>query len=123
MFGIFVSENGGVRYAQAIVQRIKPVETRTRNVFKRIVGERVAIIRTRRNSKPTIVGYADIILATPLSKDWLDKNRGKTLIPVGSAYDCKGAYKWCYFLANAEECVPYELPSSAIRHGRSYAEF
>lgn len=123
MYGIFVNEDGGVRYAQAIVQRIKPVETRTRNVFKRIVGERVAIIRTRRNKKPTIVGYADITLATPLSREWLSANRDKTLIPPGSSYDCKSAYKWCYFLADAEECEPYELPKNAIRHGRSYAEF
>lgn len=123
MYGIFVNEDGGVRYAQAIVQRVKPIETRTRNVFKQLVGERVAIIRTRRNKKPTIIGYARIKEAVFHTSDALDYLRDMTLIPVGSKYDSTSRGKWCYILGEAEECEPYELPHDAIRHGRSYAEF
>lgn len=123
MYGIFVNENGGVPYAQAIVQGYKNIETRSRNTLKNLVGKRVAIIRTKRNKKPTIVGYARIREATFHTPEALDYLRDLTCIPVGSKYDCHGKGKWCYIMTEAEQCEPYELPSDAIRHGRSYAEF
>jgi len=123
MYGVFVNENGGIRYAHAIAKAIKPVETRSRNMLKSLVGERVAIIRTRRGKNPLIVGYATIVKAEKQSRDWLDSHRDLTLIPEGSSYDCKGTFKWCYWLSSAEECEPYQLPASAVRHGRSWCEF
>lgn len=122
MKAIFVNEPGGIRYALAIVKGIKPIETRSRNMLKSCIGERVAVIRTRSGKAPMIVGYVTITSALQLGKGWLDANRDKTLIPEGSKYDCKGASKWCYFLTDAEECDPYPLPSSAVRHGRSWCE-
>lgn len=123
MYGIFVNENGCIPYARAIAQGIKPIETRSRNMLKALVGQRVAIIRTRRGERPTIVGYAVIKDAEFHTAEALDYLRDLTLIPKGSKYDCTGRGKWCYIMGEAEECEPYELPSSAIRHGRSYAEF
>ena len=123
MKGIFVNENGGIRYAEAIVKGIKPVETRSKNMLSACVGERVAIIRTRRNKKPTIVGYADITASWWCSKEMMDNIRDYTIIPEGSKYDSTSRGKWCYWMSKAEECDPYELPSSAIRHGRSWCEF
>ena len=123
IMGIFVNENGCVPYAKAIVQGCKPIETRTRNMLDECVGYRVAIVRTRRNKKPMVVGYATIFNSFRASEKWLDENRDQTLIPEGSEYDCKGAFKWCYEISDPEECEPFELPSSAIRHGRSWCEF
>lgn len=123
MNGIFVNENGSVRYASAIVNGIKPIETRTRNMLKDLVGKRVAVIRTRRGKCPMVVGYVTITDAGMASRAWLDDHRDLTLIPEGSSYDCKGSFKWCYFLDHAETCEPFALPASAIRHGRPWCEF
>lgn len=124
MYGIFVNENGGIHYAHAIVKSYKPIETRNRNMLSACVGHRVAIVRTRRGKNPVIVGYADIVRAERKSCQWLDDNRNLTLIPSGSAYDCKpNGAKWCYYLENAVECDPLPLPENTIRHGRSFCEF
>ena len=121
--GIFVNEDDGVKYAEAIVNGFKTVETRNKNMLSDVVGLRVAIIRTKRGKSPTIIGYADVTSAFRLNGKWLDGNRDKTLIPKGSKYDTGEWAKWCYFLENAEPCEPYPLPASAIRHGRSWCEF
>ena len=123
MYGIFVNEDGGIRYADAIVQGYKTIETRTRNMLNPLVGKRVAIIRTRRGKAPTIVGYADIVNAVHRNGKWMDENRNLTLIPKGSKYDVNGWAKWCYYLENNQTCDPYPLPDGAVRHGRSWCEF
>ena len=123
MSGIFVNENGGVRYADAIVKGYKTIETRSRDMLKNIPQSRVAVVRTRRNSKPMVVGYVDIGIGYFCPADVFEQHRDKTLIPPGSMYDVRGRGKWFYDLWNAEECVPYPLPADAIRHGRSYCEF
>lgn len=123
MYGIFVNEDGGVPYAAAIVQGLKTVETRNRNMLKRLVGERVAVIRTRRNSRPTIVGYVDIVRDEFCPVTLFEMYRDETLIPPGSSRDVRGRGKWFYRLANAEQADPCPLPSNAVRHGRSWCEF
>ena len=123
MKGIFVNENGRVPYAQAIVQGYKPIETRSKDMLRDLVGERVAVIRTRRNSKPTIVGYVNIISKWFCPVEQFDAYREQTLIPVGSHYDANGKGKWFYGLANAARTDPYPLPVDAVRHGRSWCEF
>lgn len=125
MYGIFVNENGKVPYAKAICQRIKPVETRNKNMLSALVGERVAVIRTHSGKAPTVVGYVTIYRATHETQRVMNSNfmRKLTLIPEGSAYDSGAAGKWCYWLTDADECEPFPLPETAIRHGRSWCEF
>ena len=60
MYGIYVNENGCTPYAELIVKGIKTIETRSRDMLKPLVGERVAIVRTHRNKKPMVIGYATI---------------------------------------------------------------
>ena len=125
MKAMFVNESGCVPYAKAICQRIKPVETRNKNMLSALVGERVAVVRTRRGKKPFVIGYVTIYRATHETQKVMNSNfmRRLTLIPEGSAYDSGKSGKWCYWLMDAEECDPYPLPSSAVRHGRSWCEF
>ena len=124
MYGIFVNENGGVPYAEAIVKGYKPIETRNRNMLGDLVGKRVAIIRTRRNKSPRIVGYATIEKAFFCEADKFDLYRHMTLIPAGSQYDCHGRGKWMYVMSNPMPCSPKLLDkSSIIYHGRSWCEF
>lgn len=120
MKAMFVNENE-YPYAQEIALRLKTIETRGKNMLSALVGERVAIVVTCSNCYPMVIGYVDIVSAE--KKDWvfLDHNRSKTRIPKGSKYDTDS--RWCYFLENAAPCRPFPLPSSAIRHGRSWCEF
>ena len=123
MYGIFVNENGCVHYADLIVGGYKTIETRNRNMLKALVGERVAIVRTRRGKNPLVVGYADIAGAEFCPASKFEEFRDRTCIPQGSMYDVHGKGKWFYHMANAERCDPYPLPADAARHGRSWCEF
>lgn len=123
MIGIYVNSNGCIPYADAIVNGYKTIETRNKNMLSACVGNRVAIIKTRRNKNPMIVGYADITAAARQTGQWLDVNRNLTLIPKGSLYDNNGNSKYCYYLANPEKCDPLPLPKDIVKHGRSWCEF
>lgn len=121
MLGIYVNELK-VPYAAAIAMGYKPIETRSKNMLKSIIGERVAIIRTRKGKSPVVVGYATIEKAVYHTKEELENMRDKTLIPPGSKYDCSGKGKWCYYMIDAETCEPF-IPVVKVNHGRSYCEF
>ena len=105
-----------------ICNKWKTLETRQKNMLSALVGERVAIAETGTHKVPMIVGYADMTGSFFCNAEDFDKYRDQTMIPAGSEYDCKGKGKWCYIMENAEHCTPYPLPSSAIRHGRSWCE-
>ena len=120
MRGIFVNENE-YPYAQEICLRLKTIETRSKNMLRSCVGERVAVICTRANCYPLVLGYVDITEAHRKNWVFLDHNRSRTRIPVGSKFDTP--IRWCYFLANATPCSPYPLPANAVRHGRSWCEW
>ena len=123
MKGIFVNENGCIPYAEAIVNGYKTIETRSRNMLSACVGENVAVIRTRRGRKPEIVGFVDIVSSEFCHADEFDKYFNQHCVPPQSKYACHGKGKWFYHLENAEAFFPQPLPSSAVRHGRSWCEF
>lgn len=125
MKAMFVNQlsRNGVPYADAIAAGLKPIETRNRNMLFPLLGERVAVVRTVSGKVPVVVGYVTVFCAEFNSGEWMDQHRHLTLIPAGSKYDNNGKGKWCYWLRNAETCEPFPLPSSAIRHGRSWCEF
>ena len=123
MYGIFVNEDGGVHYAKAIVEGHKKIETRSKAMLRQLVGERVAVIRTRKNTCPVVLGYVDISRQEYWTREELDSNRDKTLIPCGSKHDCHGDGKFVYYLYFPKKCDPYPLPADAVRHGRSWCEF
>lgn len=128
MKAMFVNDDGKIPFTECIVQGWKTIETRTKNMLLPLVGERVAVVRTHRNEGPMVVGYVDVIRHEFCPVYRLDRFRFDTFIPKGSTYDNLGTWhgkqgKWFYHLANAEPCEPYPLPSSAIRHGRSWCEF
>ena len=128
MYGIFVNEDERP-FATWIVDGSKTIETRTRDMLGRLLFLRVAIIRTKRGARPTVVGYATIQAKRHLLDNdrdhWLWYNTFRVLarIDYESKYAFLGKGKWLYYMTNAEACEPYELPSNAIRHGRAYAEF
>lgn len=127
MKGMFVNEDTAP-YAQWIVSGQKLIETRTKNMLLPLVGERVAIISTRKGRKPVVVGYANVQNYSFCPVNLLDMWRRETMIPKGDTYDNLGTRngkqgKWFYELYKAEPCNPFPLPSFAVRHGRSWCEF
>lgn len=107
MPAIYVHDTKETPYALQIVKGEKPIETRSRNVLKRFVGERVLVIRTRAGHKAEVIGAVTISCSGWLDAYALDEQRNLTLIPKGSKYDCKQGGKWCYWLKNPTE---YEKP-------------
>ena len=81
MKAIFVNENGCIPYAAAIVNGYKPIETRSRNMLSALVGERIAIVRTKRGKRPTIVGYANMTRYEFCPFCLFEMYRDLTLIP------------------------------------------
>lgn len=123
MKGIFVADNGCMKYALYLASGSKVIETRSRNMLRDCVGERVAIVRTQKHRKPCVVGYATIVRASFCKAEDFGKFFDLHCVQPGSKYDCNGKGKWFYWMAKAEECRPYVLPETAVRHGRSWCEF
>ena len=130
MFGIYINEDE-IPFAVLIGEGKKQVETRTRDMLGKLVGERVALISTSKNRMPLIVGHATITAKQFVPDYLLDTQEGRdiTRIPKGSKYDtysfnkkaqCYG--KWCYVMRWPELCKPQALPENITRHGRSYCE-
>ena len=120
MKAMFVNEDF-VPYAQAIAQARKPYETRSRDMLAPLVGERVAVVSTKRGRAPMVVGFCDVTEKARKNWVWLEEHRGETLIPEGSTYDTP--IRWVYTLTNAHACTPFPLPKDTVRHGRSWCEF
>lgn len=125
MKGIYVNDDE-FPYSTYIVNGKKTVETRTKDVLGSLKGERIAIIRTKKGEQATVVGYVRISRYGKLTGQWLNENRNKTFIPVGSTHDIDNRSdvgKYCYFLEDAKPCDHFPLPKNVVRHGRSWVEF
>ena len=125
MIGIYVHNSIGVPYADDIVNGVKTVETRTRDVLGRFVGEPVAIVRTRDRHPADIIGIVAIVHKKFCTKEELDGMRDETCIPPGSKFDCNGKGKWCYFLTNPMKLTtPIPLSDvKIIKRNMSWCEF
>ena len=126
MKAMFVNEDT-VKYADLIVSGRKTIETRKKNMLKPLVGERVAVVSTRRSRVPMVVGYVNVQSYMFCPINMLNMWRSETCIPVGDSYDNLGKRdgihgKWFYELSNPEPCAPFVLPADAGRHGRSWCE-
>lgn len=123
MYGFFVNENT-IPFAALLTLGMKTMETRNRDMLKALVGERVAVISTRRGRKPWIVGYVTITGKHFCDHDEFDQYYNQHFVEPGSKYAPKpGRGKWLYFVEDADRCYPKDLPENAIRHGRAWCEF
>ena len=121
--GIFVHDTVATPYAYCIAAALKPIETRTRDVLGRFLGEKVLIIRTRSGHQSEVIGSAVISEKRFYSASELDGMRDKTLIPSGSKYDCNGRGKWGYTMTNQVLfSKPIPLSAYTVTHKtRSFA--
>ena len=123
MKAFFCENTQGVKYADLIVMGLKRAETRNKHTLRQLIGERVAVVRTRKGKKPEVIGYITISDAFWCKKEDFGSYQNWHLVPPGSKYDATDSGKWLYVLENPETCMPYELPSNAVRHGYSWCEF
>ena len=122
--GFFVEDTKENPFAFLIAAGYKTIETRNRNMLSALVGENVAIIRTRKGKAPEIVGYVDVVDSFYCHAEDFRKYYTLHRVREGSKYDCTGKGKWCYFLSNPRFLLkPYPLPEWTVRHGRSWCEF
>ena len=108
-----------VPYASLIVAGDKVFETRSRNMLSALVGERVAVVETGRGV-PMVVGYVNVVSASHYNHFTACDAYEFTYVPGHSKY---ASNQWFYRLSEPKRCSPYPLPSSAVRHGRSWCEF
>lgn len=119
---IYVRNTKEAKYADYIVGKLKPVETRTRDVLGHFVGQRVLVIRTEAGKKPMIIGSAFVKEKAFRTAEQLDYIRDLTMIPKGSEFDASQGGKWCYYLNDAVEYEPFPLERLEVeKRTRSFA--
>lgn len=119
----YVHQTRHVPYADAIVDGYKVIETRSRNVLKDFVGERILIIRTQSGKPSEIIGSVTITSSQFCPASDFPGYFNQHCVPPGSRYDCHGRGKWMYFLDDAVKFdAPIPVSSVTIAHKtRSYA--
>lgn len=121
MYGLFINCKAAPFIAE-ILARLKRDETRTRDMLRAIIGQRVALIETGTGPAPIIRGYATIGTPRRVSFDDIDARRTARIL--GTSYDIQpGGTKVFYPLLRVRPCKPYPLPTEHTNHGRSYTEF
>lgn len=119
---IYVRNTKEAKYADYIVCKLKPIETRTRDVLGSFVGQRVLVIRTEANRKPMVIGSAFIKEKAFRTAEQLDYIRDLTMIPKGSEFDTSANGKWCYYLGDAVAYEPFPLERLEVeKRTRSFA--
>lgn len=103
----------------------KTDESRTRNMLRALVGQRVILAETRRGRRPVARCYAVIRSAQAVrSREEWDSLRRRHRVPAGSAYDWQPdtRIKWLYELTDVVPVHPFPLPDG-VRHGRVWMEY
>ena len=102
----------------------KLYETRTRNMLKSLVGQRVYLAQTGKG-KPVVM--ASVVIGAPLLCESMaawETVREACCIPEGSTYDWQAdtKKKYLYPLYDVRRCSPF-TPPEGVRHGRVWMEY
>ena len=120
MYGVYINCSQYL-FIDWIITGAKRYETRTRDVLKSLIGQRVALIETGRG-EPTIRATVVIKAARTVPRAFRDLRTAACII--NTPYDIKpGQSKVFYELTDAQPVEAYKLPADHINHGRSYTEF
>lgn len=119
---IFIHSTRKEPYAEQVALGLKPIETRTKDMLGRFVGQSVLIARTRAGHRAEVIGSGVITSKKWYTKTELDSMRDKTRIPEGSDYDCKAEGKWGYTIRYAKRMKPVPLTDfNIVKRNRAYA--
>jgi len=133
-FGIFINDSTQPFTGQ-ILNKEKTIETRNKNVLHNFVGQRVGIVRSGKNKKSVLVGFAtiseEIIYPTEekFNADYdrleNDKRYAHLINPDDEGFNfnaSKWGYKAGYYLTDVEKCEPWIIPPTAKRYMRRYVD-
>lgn len=103
---------------------LKRLETRSRNMLRSLVGQRVILAETRQGGY--LAMYTAVIRsARPVrSYDEWDALRSLHRVPVGNPFDWKEGdrVRWVYELSGLRRLRPFLVPEGR-RHGRTWMEY
>ena len=113
-----------IPFLDRIIALDKPIETRTRNMLRALVHQRVLLAETHRGKRPLVRCWATI--GTPMavrSREEWEHWREIACIPAGSRYDWQDntSVKWLYPIYDVAEIEPF-TPLEGVRHGRVWME-
>ena len=108
-----------------IMDYLKLDETRTRNMLRALVGQRVLLAETRRGRRPLV--RCSCVIGDPVavrSREEWDRLRHLHYIPAGCRYDWQPGtkVKYLYPITDIIPCDPF-TPPEGIRHGRVWMEY
>ena len=110
-------------FLDMIIRGRKVYETRTRNMLRALVGQRVMLAETGRG-RPVVRCTA--VVGTPVvvrsRKEW-NRYRRSACIRAGSPFDWMPCtkVKYLYPLSDVVACSPF-TPPEGVRHGRVWME-
>lgn len=113
-----------IPFLDLIMAKVKPWETRSRNMLKHLIGKRVYLAET--GYGPPLVRCSAVI-REPIKvtdRETWDRLRKGTCVPVDSDYDWKPdtKYKYLYPVTMVVPCAPF-TPPEGVRHGRVWMEY
>lgn len=108
-----------------ICARLKPFETRSRNMLQSLVGQRVIFAESARGARLARCSAVIRSVFTVTSREQWEVLRPLHRVPVGNMYDWKPGtkIKYLYELSNIRILRPFRIPGKGIPHGRSWFEY
>lgn len=111
-------------FLQWIISGLKIYETRSRDMLRSLVGQRVLLAETGRGGRPVVRCSAVIDHSVTCDRAGFDRLRHLTRVPKDSAYDWQPATrkKVLYRLTDVVAVAPFPVPEGP-RHGRVWMEY
>lgn len=108
-----------------IYDRLKPFETRSRDMLGCLVGKRVILAESSRRQR---LARCSVVIRSVLrvtSREEWDALRPLHRVPVGNKYDWKPEtkVKYLYELTDMRRLRPFRVPKTGIPHSRSWFEY
>lgn len=108
-----------------ICARLKPFETRSRDMLGSLKGQRVIFAESARGARLARCSAVIRSVLTVTSREQWEALRPLHRVPVGNIYDWKPEtkIKYLYELASIRILRPFRIPEEGIPHGRSWFEY
>lgn len=108
-----------------ICARLKPFETRSRDMLGTLKGQRVIFAESAKGARLARCSAVIRSVMTVTSREQWEALRPLHRVPVGNMYDWKPEtkVKYLYELANIRILRPFRIPEEGIPHGRSWFEY
>lgn len=108
-----------------IYNRLKPFETRSRNMLGRLVGQRIILAESSNGQRLARCSVVIQGVRKVTTREEWDALRPLHRVPVGSDYDWKPwtRAKYLYKMTNLRRLRPFRIPTEGVSHGRSWFEY